>query len=94
MADLEEKEMTVREAVGLLAYGTAYEIKGAYSGKIYHRSYINNSKNLDKYAGREVIGDPFYTTLAVRGSTPTNEYCIPVIGIWMHDYDVSRLEKK
>lgn len=84
--------MTVKEAVGLLAYGTAYEIRGSYSGKIYHRSYINNSKNLDKYAGREVNDAPFYTTLAVRGDTLTNERCIPVIGIWMYDYDASRLE--
>ena len=52
--------MTVNEAIKLLAYGTAYEIKGAYSGKIYHKSYMNSSKNLDKYANMEVTDKPFY----------------------------------
>jgi len=81
--------MTVKEAINLLAYGTAYEIKGAYSGKIYHKSYTNSSKNLDKYAEREVTDSPFYTTLRMRGSE-TNEWCIAVIGIWMHDYDLRK----
>ena len=30
--------MTVREAINLLAYGEDFYIKGAYSGKIYHKS--------------------------------------------------------
>lgn len=81
--------MTVNEAIKLLAYGTAYEIRGAYSGKIYHRSYINISKNLDKYANMEVTDEPFYTDLRLRGSE-SNHWCIPVIGIWMHDYDLCR----
>ena len=84
--------MTVNEAIKLLAYGTAYEIKGAYSGKIYHRSYMNSSKNLDKYANREVTDEPFYTDVRIRGSE-NNHWCIPVIGIWMHDYAESEGEK-
>lgn len=79
--------MKVREAINLLAYGTPYEIKGAYSGKIYHRSYVNSSKNLDKYAERDVTDAPFYTTMKTRGSD-TNEWCIAVIGIWMYDYSL------
>lgn len=81
--------MTVNEAIKLLAYGTAYEIQGAYSGKIYHKSYINSSKNLDKYANREVTDAPFYTDLRLRGSE-NNHWCIPVIGIWMKDYDLCK----
>jgi hypothetical protein len=81
--------MTVNEAIKLLAYGTAYEIKGAYSGKIYHKSYMNSSKNLDKYANMEVTDEPFYTDMRIRGSE-SNRWCIPVIGIWMHDYDLCR----
>ena len=46
-------------------------------------------KNLDKYANMEVTDKPFYTDLRIRGSE-TNHCCIPVIGIWMHDYDLSR----
>lgn len=84
--------MTVNEAIKLLTYGTAYEIKGAYSGKIYHRSYINSSKNLDKYANMEVIDKPFYTDVRIRGSE-NNHWCIPVIGIWMHDYAESEDEE-
>lgn len=85
--------MTVKEAINLLSYGTAYEIKGAYSGRIYHRSYINSSKNLDKYADKEVTENPFYTTLAIRGVTFANEWCIAVVGIWMYDYDMRKDDK-
>ena len=82
--------MTVKEAIELLSYGTAYEIKGAYSGKIYHRSYINSGKNLDKYSEKEVADTPFYTTLAIRGQTTCNEWCMAVVGIWMHDYGMRK----
>lgn len=78
--------MTVGEAIKLLGYGTAYEIKGAYSGKVYH-TYLNSSKHLDKYADREVSDSPFYADMKFRGSD-TNKWCIPIIGIWMHDYDL------
>ena len=81
--------MTVNEAIKLLAYGTAYEIKGAYSGKIYHKSYMNGSKNLDKYANMEVTDEPFYTDLRLRGSE-NSPWCVPVIVIWIHDYDLCR----
>jgi hypothetical protein len=79
--------MTVNEAIKLLSYGTSYEIKGAYSGKIYHRSYINSNKNLDKYANMEVIDAPFYADMRIRGGE-NNHWCIPVTGIWMDDYDL------
>lgn len=81
--------MTVKEAIKLFSSGTAYEIKGAYSGKIYHKSYLNSSKNLDKYADREVTDSPFYADMRLRGSD-SNHWCIPVIVIWMHDYDLCR----
>lgn len=81
--------MIVSEAIKLFAYGTAYEIKGAYSGKTYHKSYINSSKNLDKYADSEVSDKPFYADMRLRGSD-SNHWCIPVIVIWMRDYDLCR----
>lgn len=77
--------MTVREATSLLNYGTAYEIRGAYSGKTYHKSYLNSSKNLDKYADNKTADSPFYADLRMRGSD-NNHWCIPVIVIWMNDY--------
>lgn len=85
--------MTVKEAISLLSYGTAYEIKGAYSGRVYHRSYINSSKNLDKYADKEVADEPFYVALAIRGAEHINEWCTAVVGIWMHDYDMRKGDK-
>lgn len=81
--------MTVNEAIKLFTFGTAYEIKGAYSGKIYHKSYRNSSKNLDRYANREVTDEPFYVDMKLKGSD-NNRWCIPVIGVWMHDYDLCR----
>jgi len=81
--------MTVNEVIKLLDYGTAYEIKGVYSGKIYHKSFINSSKNLGKYANMDVTDKPFYTDMRIRGSE-NNHRCIPVIGIWIYDYDLCR----
>lgn len=81
--------MKIKEAIKLFAYGTAYEIKGAYSGKTYHKSYMNSSKNLDKYANMEVTDEPFYADMRLRG-TDSNHHCISVIVIWMYDYDLCR----
>lgn len=83
--------MTVAEAIKMLSYNSAYEIKGSHSGKIYHKSYINSSKNLDKYANRDVNEVPFYTDMIIRG-TDTNHWCVPIIGIWMYDYDLCHKE--
>lgn len=80
--------MTVNEAIKLFSKAE-YEIRGAYSGKIYHKSHINSSKNLDKYANREVTDTPFYTDVRLRG-TEGNYWCVPVIVIWMKDYDLCR----
>ena len=85
--------MTVKEAVALLSYGTAYEIRGAYDGKTYHKSYANSSKNLDKYADQEVTAAPFYTDMRMRGSD-TNRWVIPVIVVWMHDYELRREKER
>jgi hypothetical protein len=81
--------MTVKEAVDLLGYGVAYEIKGAYSGKIYHKSYVNGSKNFDKYANREVTETPFYSDMRLRGAD-SNKWVMSIIGIWMYDYDLCK----
>ena len=61
--------------------------RGAF-GKVYH-TYLNSSKHLDKYADREVTDSPFYADIKLRGSD-TNKWCIPIIGIWMSDYDLVR----
>lgn len=79
--------MTVKEVINLFTYNTAFEIKGAYSGKVYHKSYVNSNKNLEKYVDREVTDNPIYTDMRMRGSD-TNHWCISVIVIWMYDYDL------
>lgn len=79
--------MTVKDAIKMMSYGTCYEIRGAYSGKVYHRSYSNNSKNLEKYYDRELSDTPFYADVRIRG-TESNHWCIAVIVIWMFDYDL------
>ena len=78
--------MKVKEAIGLLQYGTDFEIKGAYSGNVYHSSRRNNQKNLEKYYEEEVTDSPFYTRLVLD----KNEYCRSLVGIWMCDYDLTR----
>lgn len=77
--------MTVREALDLFSYGTDYEIKGAYSGKIYHRSRINRKEHAEKFYDETVTDSPFYATGRTSMITGTTWFS-PVIGIWMHDY--------
>ena len=79
------KSMKVREAISLLNYGTNYEIKGAYSGKIYHRSWINKKEHIEKFYDETTIDNPFYATGRMSNITGT-AYFTPVIGIWMSDY--------
>ena len=81
--------MTVKEAINLLGYGVAYQIRGAYSGKIYHKSYNNNIKHLEKYADIEVTENPFYVDLAARG-TKHSEWYVPIVTISMYDYDLCK----
>ena len=80
--------MTVKDIIELLAYGQLYEIRGAYSGKTYHKSYVNSKKNLEKYIDRKVPDTPLYTDMRIRGSD-ANHWCVSVIVIWMSDYDFS-----
>ena len=85
--------MKVKEAIALLAYGTPYEVRGAYSGKVYHRN-TNSSKNLDKYADREVTYSPFYVSMRTDKDEGIASYCRPIVGIWMHDYDLTKESKQ
>lgn len=78
--------MKVKDIIGMFSYGQPFEIRGAYSGKTYHKSYVNGEKNLQKYLDREVNDTPIYSDMRVRGSD-TNHWSISVIVIWMHDYD-------
>ena len=84
--------MKVKEAVSLLGYNTAYMIQGAYSGKIYHKSFYHYTSNLDKYTEMETMDSPFYaslvTRLVTRGVTELNNWSIPVIIIRVNDHDL------
>lgn len=81
--------MTVKDIIGMLSYGQPFEIRGACSGKIYHKSYVNSAKNLQKYLDKEVNDTPIYSDMRIRGSD-TNHWCMSVIVIWMHDYDMCK----
>ncbi len=82
--------MTVKEAIGMLSYGTVYEVKGSYSGKTYHKSYANSKNNLEKYANREVVDTPFCSAIRIRGSIEYNQWAIGIVVIWMKDYDLCK----
>ena len=85
--------MKVRDAIDLLAYGQAFYIKGAYSGKIYHKSYENKHEHLEKYLDEEVVSDPFFTDLYTPKRKYDQAYTYPIIGIWMSDYYICHPEE-
>lgn len=85
--------MTVSEAISLLEYGTNYEIKGSYSGKIYHRSWINKKKHVEQFYNETTMDAPFYATGRMSKVTGT-AFFTPVIGIWMHDYYLYKSQKE
>ena len=84
--------MKVRDAIDLLVYGQAFYIKGAYSGKIYHKSYENKHEHLEKYLDEEVTSDPFFTDLYTTKRKYGQPYTYPIIGIWMSDYYICHPE--
>lgn len=85
--------MTVKEAIGLLAYGENFYIKGAYSGKIYHKSFENKKEHLEKYLDESVFDQPFFTDLYTHKRKYDKPYTYPVVGIWMSDYYICHPEE-
>lgn len=84
--------MTVKEAVAMLN-DTPFELKGSFSGKIYHKSYLNTRKNFEKYANFEVIDRPFYADVRLMGNE-YNHRAVGVIVIWMCDYDICKSKER
>ena len=85
--------MTVREAINLFAYGEGFYIKGAYSGKIYHKSYENKKEHLKKFLDENVSNPPFFTDLYTTKRKYGTAYTYPIIGIWMSDYYICHPEE-
>lgn len=85
--------MTVREAIKLFSYGQEFYIKGAYSGKIYHKSYENKKEHLEKYLDERVSENPFFTDLYTPKRKYGTAYTYPIIGIWMSDYYICHPEE-
>jgi len=85
--------MTVREAIKLFSYGQEFYIKGAYSGKIYHKSYENKKEHLEKYLDERVSENPFFTDLYTSKRKYGTAYTYPIIGIWMSDYYICHPEE-
>lgn len=85
--------VTVREAIKLFSYGQEFYIKGAYSGKLYHKSYENKKEHLEKYLDERVIENPFFTDLYTSKRKYGTAYTYPIIGIWMSDYYICHPEE-
>ena len=85
--------MTVREVIKLFSYGQEFYIKGAYSGKIYHKSYENKKEHLEKYLDERVSENPFFTDLYTPKRKYGTAYTYPIIGIWMSDYYICHPEE-
>lgn len=85
--------MTVREAINLLAYGEAFYIQGAHSGKIYYKSYVNKKEYLEQFLDERVTDTPFFTDLFTTKRKYGQAYTYPVIGIWMSDYYICHPEE-
>ena len=85
--------MTVREAIDLLAYGEAFYIQGAHSGKIYYKSYVNKKDYLEQFLDERVSDTPFFTDLFTTKRKYGQAYTYPVVGIWMSDYYICHPEE-
>lgn len=86
--------MTVGEAVNLLAYGQAFYLKGAYSGKIYHQTWSNKADHLEQFKDELVHDTPFFTDLYTSKRKYGTPYTYPVIGIWISDYELCRRKEQ
>ena len=84
------EDMKVRDAISMLEYGTEFEIQGFYSGKIYHRSWVNKKEHVEKFFDETTTTSPFYTKIRVNKTNGISEWARPVIGIWMHDYNLCK----
>lgn len=87
------KNMTVKEATELLAYGVPFYLKGSYSGKIYYRTWVNKKKCLEKYYDEVATDKPYFPDLYTPKGKYDNPYTYPIIGIWMIDYYICHPEK-
>lgn len=78
--------MLVKEAISMLAYGEAFYLKGAHSGKVYYKSWANKKEYLEKFENEAVSEQPFFSDLYTPKRKYDKAYTYPVIGIWMSDY--------
>ncbi len=85
--------MTIKEAVSMLAYGEGFYLKGAYSGKVYYKSWANRKELFEKYENETASESPFFTDLYTNKRKYDKAYTYPVIGIWMSDYYICHPEE-
>ena len=78
--------MLVKEAISMLAYGEAFYLKGAHSGKVYYKSWANKKEYLEKFENEAVSEQPFFSDLYTPKRKYGKAYTYPIIGIWMSDY--------
>ncbi len=85
--------MKVKEAIKMLEYGTPFYLKGAYSGKTYHKSYENKKEHLEKFLDENVLPTPFFTDLYTTKKKYSTAYTYPIVGIWVSDYYICHPEE-
>lgn len=87
--------MVVKDVLGMLFYGTPFEIKGAYSGKVYHKSWVNSKAHAEQFLNRTVLDcEMIYPTFVTQKRDGIGESIRPAVGIWMHDYQETNNDNK
>ena len=82
--------MTVIEAIALLSPYEMFYLKGTYSGKVYYHKQKNKKERLEKYLNETVNDQPFFADLFTPKMKYSRAYTYPIIGIWMHDYNLCK----
>lgn len=85
--------MKVKDAIDLLFYGTAFFLKGAYSGRVYHRSWVNTKEHLKQFYNIPVHSSPFFADINPQRNKYAPTCGIGVIGIYIHDRELCEKEK-
>lgn len=86
--------MKVSEVLSMLSYGQAYEIMGAYSGKVYHRSWLNKKEHVKPFLDENVIETPIQACMRVKKYDDKNLKCDVYSRIWMKDYHFFHQEEE
>lgn len=69
-----------------------FELRGAHSGRVYHKSLYNARRHLEQFLDWGVRG--LYPTQDLTPPSYGTPHAIPVLGIWVRDYDYAQAKEK